>query len=612
MLEFFKGFRITGLRARLLGVVLLAVLPLAALLLAYAGYENRIEQQRARADVQARLQSDVGTLQDLVAESRATLLTFGITYAIQSRVWSLAQGNAVRLKAEHPDYALVAVADPEGRIIVSSNGGTGTVNVAAGGFFADAVRTKRLSVSDYQIDPVLRRPTLNVSYPVYDRRGALIGVEYIAFDLAQVRNRLSAARQGFVEILIDTLGRVVVREPPIAGVEGTVPSSSDLIRAMLARTQGSITTAGLDGVTREYFFSPVFEDPQGGLFLTVGYSSDALLADERRTFGLTLAGFGGVALVALFLAWLVGTYSVYRPARVLERAAASMSSGDLTARADISDRSDEFGVLGREFNAMAQAIESQVHELERARGALAALNAELEERVRRRTAELEASNKELEAFAYSVSHDLRAPLRAIDGFSQALLEDYAGKLDEDGADHLRRVRDAASRMGELIDSLLMLSRLTRREMSIADVDLTATAEEAAAALRVEEPSRDVAFTAEPGVHAEGDPTLLRIVLDNLLGNAWKFTAKHPSARVEFGSSERDGQRVYFVRDDGAGFDMAYAGKLFGAFQRVHGQADFPGIGIGLATTARIVHRHGGRIWAEGEPEKGATFYFTLS
>jgi signal transduction histidine kinase len=611
MHDLFKGFRIMGLRARLLGVVLLAVLPLVALLFAYASYESRVEQQRARADVQARLQSDVRTVQDLVAESRATLLTFGITYAIQTRRWDLAQGNAVRLKAEHPDYALVAVADPEGRIIVSSAGQTGTVDTAAGGFFADAVRTGQLSVSDYQVDPVLRRPTLTVSYPVYDPRGKLICVEYVAFDLKQVRDRLSGGDQGFVDVLVDTAGRVVVRQPPVPGLEGTVPDN-ELIREVLARRQGSTTTASLDGVTREYFFSPVYRDPQGGLFLAVGYSPDALLADERRTFGLTLFGFAGVALAALFVAWMVGTYSVYRPASVLERAAARMSSGDLTARADIPDRHDEFGALGHEFNAMAEAIESQVNELESARHELRLLNAELEERVRRRTAELEASNKELEAFAYAVSHDLRTPLRAIDGFSQALLEDHADKIDAEGADHLRRVRDAATRMGELIDSLLMLSRLTRREIRIAVVDLTAAAETAAATLRAEEPGRDVTFTAQPDVYGRGDPALLRIVLDNLIGNAWKFTAKHPSAHIEFGTVDVDGEPSYFVRDDGAGFDMAYAGKLFGAFQRVHGQADFPGIGIGLATTARIVRRHGGRIWAEGELEKGATFFFTLS
>ena len=167
-------------------------------------------------------------------------------------------------------------------------------------------------------------------------------------------------------------------------------------------------------------------------------------------------------------------------------------------------------------------------------------------------------------------------------------------------------------MGELIDSLLSLSRLSRQEMVVQTVDLSAIAGEVAATLEQAEPDRDVTFRIQPGVTGEGDPALLRVVLDNLMANAWKFTSKHPSAVIEFGARESEGETAYFVRDDGAGFDMAYAGKLFGAFQRVHGQSEFPGIGIGLATTARIVHRHGGRVWAEGELDKGATFYFTLS
>jgi light-regulated signal transduction histidine kinase (bacteriophytochrome) len=343
----------------------------------------------------------------------------------------------------------------------------------------------------------------------------------------------------------------------------------------------------------------------------VGFSADQFLATERRAFALTLTGFGLVAVLGLAAAWAIGTASIYRPAKALAEAAERMSEGDLTTRAEGPVRDDEIGTVAREFNAMADSIERQVKELERTRNELRLLNAELEDRVRRRTAELEASNKELEAFSYSVSHDLRSPLRAIDGFSQALLEDYAGKLDAEGKDDLNRVRDAATRMGDLIDSLLKLSRLSRQEMRVQDVDLSAVAAETAETLRAADPARDVTFVIAPGVRGTGDPALLRNVLENLMGNAWKFTGRHPRARIEFGSTTVDGERVFFVRDDGAGFDMAYADKLFGAFQRLHGQSEFPGIGIGLATTARIVHRHGGSMWAEGEPEKGATFYFTL-
>jgi len=231
--------------------------------------------------------------------------------------------------------------------------------------------------------------------------------------------------------------------------------------------------------------------------------------------------------------------------------------------------------------------------------------------LRERAMVLESVNHELEAFSYSVSHDLRAPLRAVDGFSRILLDEYADRLDDTGRDRLRRVRTAAQRMATLIDDLLKLSRITRSELKREDIDLSALAAEVIDELRNQEPNRVVQCTIQPGLIVWGDARLLRIVLDNLLGNAWKFTSKQPEAQIEFGMQMQDDEPVYFVRDNGAGFDMAYAEKLFGAFQRLHDTNEFPGTGIGLATAQRIVHKHGGRIWAESKVEQGAIFYFTL-
>ncbi len=240
------------------------------------------------------------------------------------------------------------------------------------------------------------------------------------------------------------------------------------------------------------------------------------------------------------------------------------------------------------------------------------LNEELEQRVIERTTQLEAVNKELEAFAYSVSHDLRAPLRSIDGFSQILMEDYTDKLDDEGKDHLHRVRSASQRMGELIDDILSLSRVTRGEMRYEAVDLSALAETICAELQQSQTERQAEFIITPEIVTEGDSHLLRAALDNLLGNAWKFTKMRTPARLEFGTIENNDQLVYFIRDNGVGFDMAYADKLFGAFQRLHSPSEFEGTGIGLATVQRIIHRHGGRIWAESVVDQGTTFYFTLN
>jgi PAS domain S-box-containing protein len=220
----------------------------------------------------------------------------------------------------------------------------------------------------------------------------------------------------------------------------------------------------------------------------------------------------------------------------------------------------------------------------------------------------EATSRELESFSYSVSHDLRAPLRAIDGFSQALLEDNATQLNPDGLDSLKRVRAAAQRMGELIDDLLDLSRVSRHELKREKVNLSSLARVVTSDLQRQSPGRSVQVDIEQGLTAECDARLLRVALENLFGNAWKFTSKKPSATISFGRTGGS----FFVRDDGAGFEMQYADKLFGAFQRLHGKHEFEGSGIGLATVQRIVHRHGGRIWATAEPDKGATFHFTLS
>ncbi|MGE0473230.1 MAG: ATP-binding protein [Nitrospirales bacterium] len=277
---------------------------------------------------------------------------------------------------------------------------------------------------------------------------------------------------------------------------------------------------------------------------------------------------------------------------------------------------------------LRQARDNLEKRVQERTGKLAAANAELirevserkraEEDIRKlntqlvqQTAQLSASNKELEAFSYSVSHDLRAPLRGIDGFSQAVLEDYADSLDEAGKTYLQRVRAASQRMSQLIDAMLNLARLTRAEIHSQTLDMSGMVNAILDDFRKIDPDRQVECVVAKNLFATADPQLIRAVLENLLGNAWKFTRQREAARIEFGYESYKGQPAYFVRDNGAGFDMTYVHKLFGAFQRLHAYTEFPGVGVGLATVHRIIQRHGGQIWADGAVGEGATFHFTL-
>lgn len=318
-----------------------------------------------------------------------------------------------------------------------------------------------------------------------------------------------------------------------------------------------------------------------------------------------------IAAIVAILASLWFSRSVTGPIISLANTVRRVDDGDLSARSELTS-DDELGMLATVFNNMTDKLLGLYSGLEDKIKKRTEEVTKLNEELKRHVLELDSINKELETFNYSVSHDLRTPLRAIDGFSLALLEDYNERLDEQGKSYLGRVRAATQRMGHLIDDMLKLSRLSRREMRIENVNLSRIAGEITEELRNSQPDRKAEFIIQGEMTTRGDANLLRIVLDNLISNAWKFTANNPETKIEFGVKTEDGDRVYFIRDNGSGFDMTYVDKLFAPFQRLHTEAEFQGTGVGLATVKRIIHRHGGTIRAEAEVGKGATFYFKLN
>jgi signal transduction histidine kinase len=448
---------------------------------------------------------------------------------------------------------------------------------------------------------VLEQSAMTISTPIKDKQGNFMGVLAGRLDLGEL-SKIIGLQSGISPIedtyLVNTFN-FFVTEPRFG-------QGYALKKAV--RTEG--VEAGLLGKDGVGFYKDYRGEPVIGAYKWLPEFSMCIITEIDQVDAFApVVGLArvitGIASAISILAGLLGFFfarTITRPVRQLATGAEEIGGGNLEYRVGTASK-DEIGGLSRAFDRMTESLKATMVSRD-----------ELEQRVRDRTAQLEAANKELEAFSYSVSHDLRAPLRSIDGFSQALLEDYFDKMDEQGKDYLHRVRAASQRMAQLIDDVLNLSRVTRSEMRFEKIDLGTLVSKIRKELQERQPDRKVEFAISSGLVGRGDARLLRIVLENLLGNAWKFTGKHPLAKIEFGVRHVGhgyDKPVFYVRDDGAGFDMAYVDKLFVPFQRLHASAEFPGTGIGLATVQRIIHRHGGRVWAEGAVEKGATFYFTL-
>ena len=326
-------------------------------------------------------------------------------------------------------------------------------------------------------------------------------------------------------------------------------------------------------------------------FRLTDFSTERITAAQRRVVIVILVGLGLIALTTIGAAWLINR-SVLAPIGRLEEATREVAAGNWNYKLDVAGN-DEIADMSRNFDAMTQSLRMSFAQIERSNEELAALN------------------QEIEAFSYSVSHDLRGPLRSMDGFSLALLEDYGDKLDAEAKDSLQRIRAASQRMGRLIDELLGLSRVTRAELTLKPVNLSEVAREIADSLAQQQPTRAVQWEIEEGLTVRADKALIQIAMQNLLENAWKFTGKTAAPVIRVGSVEREGRKECFVADNGVGFDMAYADRLFGAFQRLHHESEFSGTGIGLAIVQRIFRRHEGKIWVQAQPGLGATFFFQL-
>ena len=605
------------LRTRLLLLVLLALLPAFGFIL-YSAFEQRREAtNHAHESALRRIQSFAADQRALLEATRTQLITLAQLPIVRHPHRSVLCNQTLALLLRNlPQYMNIGVAAADGDLRCSAVPITKHINLSDRRYFREAIKTGGFVVGEFVIGRITGKPVVTAAYPLLSASGKAEGVVYIAIDpFTAIKASLAHVPlpDGSALLVIDDQGTLLGRHPDAELWAGKSVRNTPLFQAILSRQGvGSVEAAGVDGVDRLYVFEPFSLGTNRQAYITAGTPLTVIYADVNHQFQRNLLLMSLVAIIAMITAWASGTLLILRPAYALIAAARTLGQGNLQARTQLSPTPDEFGQLAKSLDEMAASLEQRDQKLRAAEHETRLLNNDLEQRVLDRTAQLNTANKELEAFSYSVSHDLRTPLRSIDGFSQALLDDNSDHLDPEGKDHLHRIRAATQRMGHLIDDLLNLAHVTRTPMHHEAVDLSALVKRIAAELRSEKPERIVRIDIQPGLITQGDPSLLRVLLENLLSNAWKFTGKTESAHIELGKATQTAiEQTFFIRDNGAGFDMSYVENLFGAFQRLHNASEFPGTGIGLATAQRIVSRHGGRISAEGIVGKGAVFYFTL-
>lgn len=597
----------TSLRSRAIILVLLAVLPVLALTL-YSYFDQRalaIREVQRDELVTAR---NLATIHETLLRSTHQLLeNLAQLPQVQRQDQGACEALFAKLMEQCPYYTALLAADPEGRVFASVPAAEDRLNISERLWFRRAVQTKDFVVGEPVLGRITNRYSLSLAHPIIDSTGRLQGVVGVGVDLHWLGEILTKSDfpPSTALVLTDSTWRVFFRYPePQQYVGKMFPDF--LIKAAAARAEGVAEGVGLPGDRRLFAFtrlSPPWQEMRVFLGLPEGWAVDKVNRDLWRN----LIWLGSVAILALSAAWFGADFFIVRPVRKLRGATERLAAGDLTVRSGSQVTVGELGLLAQGFDQMADALQERDAELKRSA-------VELRQRVKeldQRSLDLAAANQELEAFAYSVSHDLRAPLRAIGGFARVLLEDHPAELDQESRRHLHIIQQEAQKMGRLIDDLLALTRVGRKAMNLVRLDMTELVRGIFAEVQGPEPERDLQVEIEALPEAMGDRGMLRLVWINLLLNAMKFTrGRHPAAIRVSGWTEAE-EQVYCVKDNGVGFDMRYANKLFEVFQRLHPEDEFGGTGVGLAIVKRIIERHGGRVWARGQVNEGATFCFAI-
>lgn len=600
-------FSISSLRSRAITLVLMAILPVLALTL-YSYFHQR---QRAIHEVQRDELVAARNLADLevtlIRNTRQILETLAQLPQVQRRESDSCNALFARLLKQSPHYTVMAAADPEGQAFASAPAAPGPVNAADRLWFKQAVQTRDFFVGEPVFGRISGKYSLNMSFPILDQTGQVQGAVVIGVDLHWLGSQLAKSDfpPGTALVLTDSTRKVLFRYPePLKYIGKRLPEV--LIKAMNSRDEGVADGAGLPGDQRLFAFARL-SPPWHELLVAIGLPREWALGLVNRELWRNLMWLAAVAMLALAAARFGANIFIIQPVARLLAVTRRLSEGDLTARSGALYKEGELGQLALAFDQMAASLQEREAELNKAAAELRQRIGELD----RRSLELAAANKELENFTYSVAHDLRAPLRAMGGFARVLLEDYPDRLDAEGERYLHVIHQEARKMGQLIDDLLALARLGRKEMTLAAIDMDELVKAIIAESKAAHPQRKLQIGLQPLPEAWGDKVMLRQLLFNLLDNAVKFTQGREPALIEVSGWSEGRENIYGVKDNGVGFDMKYVDKLFEVFQRLHADEAFEGTGVGLAIVKRVIDRHGGRVWAEGKVNEGASFYFAI-
>ncbi len=594
-----------GLRARLLLLVLLPAIP-ALILALYTNLELRqLGATRAEKDAMRVAQLAAENQSGLIAATGKHLA--GLSHFPQTRGNDLAGFKVffAGMLSVYRDYTDFGLIETNGDLVACASKIGGT-NFADRADFQRVLKSHSLAIGDFQSGSGTNKPFLPFAFPVLNEEGHLLRVLYASLDLTALNRALSKGfipEEGVIE-LFDRSGHVLWRSRKSEEWIGKSFAGSDFFSTIVKKKEGTAELSGLDRVTRLYAFETIQESPEATLFVSVGIPAALAYANPKHLLAVNLTVLSAATAIALMIARTYASRHILHPIHTLSRTTAQVAAGNLGARTGITQASGELNQLAVVFDKMAASLQQQ-------RSEAIHLNATLERRVMERTWELEGANRELEAFSYSVAHDLRTPLRHINGYVAMLEEEMGTALTEKEERCLKTISESASRMGVLIDDLLAFSHVSRMELKRKLVNSSDLVQEVLHEIKRDTEGRNIHWKIEALPEVLADRAMLKQVWANLLSNAVKYTRQREQTEIKIGFKKSENEFEFFVQDNGAGFDMRYASKLFGVFQRLHREDEFEGTGIGLANVRRIIQRHGGRTWAEGEIEKGASFFFSL-